>query len=98
MAILKELGTRGDAGEPWGYVASVVAAVVTHATSVRHIYLIISQPLSHDVFCPLPPLITYIVVVNCFTIPAIPSMVQLCSTLFIALFTNGDIHWRGMEN
>ena len=27
-------------GEPWGYVAPVVAAVMTRATGVRHIYLI----------------------------------------------------------
>ena len=26
--------------EPWGYVAPVVAAVLTRATGVRHIYLI----------------------------------------------------------
>ena len=32
--------THSDACEPWGYVAPVVAAVVTRATSVRHIYLI----------------------------------------------------------
>ena len=31
----------GDACEPWGYVAPVVAAVVTRATGVRHIYLIL---------------------------------------------------------
>ena len=30
-----------DACEPWGYVAPVVAAVVTRATGVRHIYLIV---------------------------------------------------------
>ena len=30
-----------DACEPWGYVAPAVAAVVTRATGVRHIYLII---------------------------------------------------------
>ena len=30
----------GDACEPWGYVAPVVAAVMTRATGVRHIYLI----------------------------------------------------------
>ena len=29
-----------DACEPWGYVAPVVAAVVTRTTGVRHIYLI----------------------------------------------------------
>ena len=33
--------THSDACEPWGYVAPVVAAVVTRATGVRHIYLII---------------------------------------------------------
>ena len=38
-------GTSGqeklsDACEPWGYVAPVVAAVMTRATGVRHIYLI----------------------------------------------------------
>ena len=31
---------HSDACEPWGYVAPVVAAVVTRATGVRHIYLI----------------------------------------------------------
>ena len=30
----------GYACEPWGYVAPVVAAVLTRATGVRHIYLI----------------------------------------------------------
>ena len=30
-----------DAREPWGYVAPVVAAVVTRATGVRNIYLIL---------------------------------------------------------
>ena len=30
-----------DACEPWGYVAPVVAAVMTRATGVRHIYLIV---------------------------------------------------------
>ena len=29
-----------DGCEPWGYVAPVVAAGVTRATGVRHIYLI----------------------------------------------------------
>ena len=29
-----------DACEPWGYVAPFVAAVLTRATGVRHIYLI----------------------------------------------------------
>ena len=38
MAILKELGTRTPAS--LGDVAPVVAAVVTHETGVRHIYLI----------------------------------------------------------
>ena len=38
MAILKELGTRTPAS--LGDVAPVVAAVVTLATGVRHIYLI----------------------------------------------------------
>ena len=33
---------HSDACEPWGYVAPVVAAVVTRATGVRHIYLIIT--------------------------------------------------------
>ena len=32
-----------DACEPWGYVAPVVAAFVTRATGVRHIYLIMIQ-------------------------------------------------------
>ena len=32
---------HSDACEPWGYVAPVVAAVLTHATGVRHIYLIV---------------------------------------------------------
>ena len=36
MAIL----THPDACEPWGYVAPSVAAVMTRATGVRHIYLI----------------------------------------------------------
>ena len=31
---------RSDVCEPWGYVAPVIAAVVTRATGVRHIYLI----------------------------------------------------------
>ena len=31
---------HSDACEPWGYVTPVVAAVVTRAPSVRHIYLI----------------------------------------------------------
>ena len=34
---------RLDACEPWGYVAPVVAAVMTRATRVRHIYLIIRE-------------------------------------------------------
>ena len=40
---MMELADRkkfSDACEPWGYVAPVVAAVMTRATSVRHIYLI----------------------------------------------------------
>ena len=31
---------HSDACEPWGYVAPAVAAVMTRATGVRHIYLI----------------------------------------------------------
>ena len=31
--------------EPWGYVAPVVAAVVTRATGVRHIYLILQSKI-----------------------------------------------------
>ena len=31
---------HSDACEPWGYVALAVAAVMTRATGVRHIYLI----------------------------------------------------------
>ena len=36
---IKRIG-HSDACEPWGYVAPVVAAFVTRATGVRHIYLI----------------------------------------------------------
>ena len=37
--------THPDACEPWGYVAPGVAAVMTRATGVRHIYLInLSKP------------------------------------------------------
>ena len=32
---------HSDACEPWGYVAPAVAAVMTRATGVRHIYLIL---------------------------------------------------------
>ena len=45
-AQIGHVGTSGqdmaysDACEPWGYVAPVVAAFVTRATGVRHIYLI----------------------------------------------------------
>ena len=35
----EQLGTQMTC-EPWGYVAPAVAAVVTRATGVRHIYLI----------------------------------------------------------
>ena len=31
---------HSDFCEPWGYVAPIVAAVVTRATGARHIYLI----------------------------------------------------------
>ena len=34
------MANHEDACEPWGYVALVVAAIVTRATGVRHIYLI----------------------------------------------------------
>ena len=34
---------HSDACEPWGYVAPIVAAVVTRATGVRHIYLILTS-------------------------------------------------------
>ena len=42
---------HSDACEPWGYVAPVVAAVVTRATGVRHIYLIVTPDqisIGHD--------------------------------------------------
>ena len=38
---------RSDVCEPWGYVAPVIAAVVTCATGVRHIYLISSGGAYH---------------------------------------------------
>ena len=34
------MANHEDDCEPWGYVASVVAAVVTRATGVRYIYFI----------------------------------------------------------
>ena len=37
---------HSDACEPWGYVAPAVAAVMTRATGVRHIYLIVIAQLS----------------------------------------------------
>ena len=42
--------THSDACEPWGYVAPVVAAVVTRATGVRHIYLIQSFEANANLF------------------------------------------------
>ena len=38
-----EVISHQDACEPWGYVAPIVAAVVTRATGVRHIYLILTS-------------------------------------------------------
>ena len=40
MIKLVDRNRHSDACEPWGYVAPVVAAVMTRATGVRHIYLI----------------------------------------------------------
>ena len=36
-----------ELGEPWGYAAPVVAAVMTRATGVRHIYLIMKLIFLH---------------------------------------------------
>ena len=40
---------HSDACEPWGYVAPAVAAVMTRATGVRHIYLILYQSICEGI-------------------------------------------------
>ena len=46
---------HSDACEPWGYVAPVVAAVMTRATGVRHIYLIVNINCAYAWMIPIGP-------------------------------------------